>query len=522
MATESIRPLRNDIEAAYREFRPVLLRALGALAKNGFAIPPSDALDLVHDFFVDKWSTVDLNYDGSKGPLASYLYIAFVHYARPRIVRMNRLRSALVEPGELEREQPASDRDLADVVDLANWSTAITSLPEKERRFLLDYLYESSGSERDLAERTGLSRHAVREQLVRILGRVISAYGRPIQGAHLDWNVADAIWVHDRTVHETAALLGSTPEVVRRAKARIVSALTDALRRFEGRGEIMQNTASRTEAAMTPESLLYQVLTSPGNQQLLLQLRARAGEVIAAIDDRDMTLPKGTAESIDGLWIAEVYETLATGVSAPQTPELEKLSAELFAASVEDIKSIGVAFQETLLPGLPLELANFPEWFGSVKQITPERIAELSKFPDVEAAFPISAQLIVYGLTPRTFYYATEAVSTVLDRLFRLGLAKGNSFVLHPRQACVIQTEQGEVHVDLEAEISRVAECTVQAANAILPWLVAAAGSKPLLFSGFEAAPSSNGVLLRHTTTAFDSLYKRWGVAFQYERGVLV
>lgn len=75
----------------------MLLRALGALARSGFVVPPSEALDLIHDFFVDGWPSVRTNYNRKKGPLPNYVYVSFVHYARPRIVKLNRLRSALID-----------------------------------------------------------------------------------------------------------------------------------------------------------------------------------------------------------------------------------------------------------------------------------------------------------------------------------------------------------------------------------------------------------------------------------------
>src|SRR5712692_2466029 len=146
----------TDLDVAYRQYTPVLFRALGALARNGFAVPPSEALDLIHDFFVDGWPSVRTHYNEKKGPLPNYVYVSFVHYARPRIVKLNRLRSALIDPQTLE-EFEAPPQNVPMKLQLEQWTEAIRRLPEREREFLQQYLYGSQGSERKLAEATGFS-----------------------------------------------------------------------------------------------------------------------------------------------------------------------------------------------------------------------------------------------------------------------------------------------------------------------------------------------------------------------------
>jgi DNA-directed RNA polymerase specialized sigma24 family protein len=218
----------NDLGAAYQQYTPVLLRALGALARSGFVVPPSEALDLIHDFFVDGWPSVRTHYNRKKGPLPNYVYVSFVHYARPRIVKLNRLRSALIDPETLEKfEAPLQNSH--GKLELQQWTEAIHSLPERERQFLQRYLHGSRGSERKLAMATGLSRYAVREQLVRVIGKVIAGFGQPPRGEYADWRVAEAIWLDDRTIDETAALLGLTAEAVKRARARNVEKIVEGV-----------------------------------------------------------------------------------------------------------------------------------------------------------------------------------------------------------------------------------------------------------------------------------------------------
>jgi len=42
-----------ETEAAYRQFRRLLLGALARLSRQGFAVPPAEGLDLIHDFFAE-------------------------------------------------------------------------------------------------------------------------------------------------------------------------------------------------------------------------------------------------------------------------------------------------------------------------------------------------------------------------------------------------------------------------------------------------------------------------------------
>jgi RNA polymerase sigma factor (sigma-70 family) len=505
----------TDLGVAYRQYTPVLFRALGALAKSGFAVPPSEALDLIHDFFVDGWPSVRTHYNRKKGPLPNYVYVSFVHYARPRIVKLNRLRSALIDPETLE-EFEAPPQNSHRKLELQQWTEAIHRLPEREREFLQQYLYGSRGSERKLAEATGLSRYAVREQLVRVIGKVIAGFGQPPSGEYADWRVAEAIWLDDRTVDETVALLGLTAEAVKRARARNVEMIVEALRRFEskrGGGGVMASTAGGGNAPIAVETLLYQALTNPGNEALLAELRARSSEIVDYLDSHDFVLPRTTAESVEELWIAEVYEAIASGSTSAATFETEQFTRELFRASQEDLASIGVAFKETLLPDLPVALVRFEDWFGKVPRATDEEHQNLLKRPDVMAAFPNSAELAVYGMAPSMFYFATEAVSGLLDRLVRTEM-HGPQFVLKANTPLEVRTEEGAVQLRLEDEVEKVTECSPERATAMLAWLLRAAEYKPVLFSGFEAEFSNGRLSLRRSRERYGNLYQRWSMAF--------
>jgi len=260
-------------------------------------------------------------------------------------------------------------------------------------------------------------------------------------------------------------------------------------------------------APIAVETLLYRALTNLGNEALLAELRARSSEIVEYLDTHDFVLPGTTAESVGELWIAEVYEAIASGSTSAATFETEQFTRELFQASQEDLASIGVAFKETLLPDLPVALVRFEDWFGQVPRAADEEYPNLLKQPDVMAAFPNSAELAVYGMTPSMFYFATEAVSGLLDRLIRTAMHEPR-FVLKENTPLEVRTEEGAVQLRLEDEVEKVTERSPERATAMLAWLLRAAEYKPALFSGFEAEFSNGRLLLRHSRERYGNLYQ--------------
>src|SRR5437867_551554 len=90
-------------EIQFPQFRRLLLGAIGHLCRQGFSVPPSEVMDLLHDFYADAWHDLSVRYDPSRGKPETYVYRAFVLYARPRIIRMRRWQMALIETEELTR-----------------------------------------------------------------------------------------------------------------------------------------------------------------------------------------------------------------------------------------------------------------------------------------------------------------------------------------------------------------------------------------------------------------------------------
>ncbi len=138
----------RDFERAYIQFRPVLLRALAGLARRGLAVPVADGLDLIHDFFVNEWVSINANFDPEKGVFDAYIYGAFIRFARPRILKLRRWQNSLVDPESLGSiHSPANVEDqMALTLDTEFLDSSIRNLPPIEKALLTAYLYSKEGS----------------------------------------------------------------------------------------------------------------------------------------------------------------------------------------------------------------------------------------------------------------------------------------------------------------------------------------------------------------------------------------
>jgi DNA-directed RNA polymerase specialized sigma24 family protein len=162
-------------EAAYLQFRRLLFGALGKLARQGFVVSPVDGVDLVQDFFAEAWSGISSRYGPHKGKLDTYVYQAFVRFARPRIVRLHRWQSYLVDTVEFVRaveKQSSAEEPSESEFDISAAREALLQLPSFERDVLYSCLLADTQSERKLAGQFSVSRYRLRETLIEALGRV--------------------------------------------------------------------------------------------------------------------------------------------------------------------------------------------------------------------------------------------------------------------------------------------------------------------------------------------------------------
>jgi len=224
-------PTAATLEDAYRDYRGLLFAALGRLAREGFAVPPSDALDLVHDFFAEAWSGLAERFDPAQAALQTYLYAAFVRFARPRIVRLQRQYATLLDPADLARMVDEADEDSepGDQLERRRVGMAIGELQGDDRTLIQAWLEGNDRSERDTARQLGLSRYEVRRRLIEALGKLSAGVGALEGRSALDKAIALAVWRDHLTIDEAAARAGVTVQQARNAYRRNQRRISDSL-----------------------------------------------------------------------------------------------------------------------------------------------------------------------------------------------------------------------------------------------------------------------------------------------------
>jgi RNA polymerase sigma factor (sigma-70 family) len=165
----------QGLAQVYEEYTPLLLSAVAALARKGFDINPGEGLEVVHDFYLEALPGLLERYDASRARFSTYLYGAFLRFARPRIVRSLRWKRLLVPLDDAieyaiafdERPSQESQQSVA---------AALERLP-KPLRDVLEARLAQHQSERQIAKGLGVSRYVVRQRLAEALGRVAIVIG---------------------------------------------------------------------------------------------------------------------------------------------------------------------------------------------------------------------------------------------------------------------------------------------------------------------------------------------------------
>jgi RNA polymerase sigma factor (sigma-70 family) len=477
------------MEEAYVHLRPLFFGALGRLARQGFVVSPADSMDLIHDFFVDAWPTLNQHFDPDKGGFEGYAYAAFVRFARPRIIRLQRWQHSLVGADQLDAYPTASLSILASPDD-KKIRRAISQIPPKEQEILRRYVYSDSASERSLAREFLMTRYHLREVLVDALGRVAISLDRPAGIAPADWDVACSLWRDCRTIQETAAYLALTPEQVRRANTRNILFLKNVLKQYQGSKSFQKERKdmypqySATAKASSAMELLKQALESPNQDELLTQVRTQSNEILEQMASSDQA-PDLDVEKLPAEWVARVYQALFEGAATQQKYEVNAIQ-ELFSVHAEKDTSIGEAFRD-LLAGLPDSLSS-PMLFSHLPHIAQDEESLLRQAPDVRASLSESVPFLPYGIRPLKVFYATEAVSGLSERLLELRFIDQDRLILGEQ---IQFSDDRDTRQNLEdlmvLEIGQTAEVNPDTSKALYSWLIRTAQYRPYLFKGFRA-----------------------------------
>lgn len=503
------------LEDAYRQYRGLLFSALGKLAAQGFSVPPDDAADLVHDFFAEAWGGIAERYDPERATLGTYVYAAFVRFARPRIVRLQRFRGSLVEPREIERlaEAESDAPEPGDVLDLQRLNKAIIALPLPSRELLEYWLKAPSGSEREVARSLGLSRYQARLRLIDALGQVSVAMGALGSVESIDRDVALAVWRDGLTIVEASARLRLTAQQVGNAYRRNQRRLERTLSLI--RGTQARNKRSETMSQNKTEKLIERIYQEHYSKDLVQDIKSHAAELVEYLRETE-DVPPSSWEELPVEWLADVYAAIAAGLGTELQPATDEA---LFRADAEDRESVGRAFLEVLVPAIPRGISSLVELCqGNLDQVSREVQERLALEPDVKAGGQAAVELTAFGLTPTHLVLATDAVALLLERaidaeyfpvgrqlLFRLFASGSDTVTCEGQEEELTQSE-------LADEIAAFAEVDNEKSAVLLHWAVNTAEFLPYLFIGFRAILVEDALALTQLTPSETpkNLFQRW------------
>lgn len=508
----------DDWRESYTRHRPLLFGALGKLARTGFVIPPDESLDLVQSFFAEAWPGLHERYDPSKARFETYLYGAFLRFARPRIKELQVWRSRLVDAVELHETLTGvsrSEPDLNARLDAELVTQAIDRLPTLEREVLLAFV-EAGESERAIATGLRVSRHRVREVLVDALGRVAVSVTQASDVAPADWRVALALWRDLLPPRAAAARLSLSLPQLRKARSRLFRRFSHGLAfAHTHRSASLQKECPN----MKPLELLNRVLSSCGDEKLLAELRKHATDVLHALEYEEYeesVTPAPDFNQVDAAWVGHVYEALAP-TNKPSKEELESLGLLVEAQRTSE-RAVGQAFRDSLLPGLPDYLQDLALYLAPCPKLSPDAFKLVLETPSVDAGAPATQGPAHFGVTPLTILAATDAVADLTRRLVRREVLPRSShmILLEPKKGALSGLDEPLIRYEwLVQEIYEVAACPMPTAEALYRWLLDVGARRPSLFRGFRSEPTKRDALTLKPSSKpkelWNELYKIWG-----------
>jgi RNA polymerase sigma factor (sigma-70 family) len=467
-------------------------RVLGSLARHGYAVRPSDARDLIHDFYLEAWAGVNERYDPERGAFHSYLGAAFYRFARRRILQLETFKYRLVDFESAVQELTTSKTPpeiLQDREDLRAVHSAVGALNPFERKVIGAFLSGVESSERELATRFAVSRYALREALTDAVGKVAVTLGKAGALSTTEDRVAALLWKEGQSPRKVANLLDLSVAEVQSARNHFVAALISSIR-----GSDIQY-ASEKSIMKTQEALglLKSALISRKDSAALEALRKQAPAIHEALGTMDLTLSDEEWSSIASQpeWLSAVYGALAG--EDHEERQASELTRAIEALRRDEQREIGEAF-ELLVRNLPEPFRNWSAWFKDSQPVSSKYREELEARASVKTAPNASAGLVQYGLTPDSIYAATRGLGLLFKRKERIAEAGGAADTAtektFPLPVYVFNAANRSVQVHsalIFAEIASTPDLPEGAERPLTNWIFSALNLKPYLIPGYAA-----------------------------------
>jgi len=443
---------------------------------------PDEGLELIHDFFVDAWDGIQLRYDDSKSAFTTYLFAAFVKFARPKIVASRKWRDMLLPPMEIEKalESAAtlSSPDWDKTLDLQAVRRAFNRLTP-EYQLILRCRLESERSERQAARDLRLSRYHLRLACGKALAKLCIEMNEPGMMPSHDWALAKCLWSDERSISEVAETFGMGVAEVRSSRQRVLQILSLSISRSH------LDPKSRNTKVNTPYCAIWKsLIENPSDPQVVAKAKmcreALLDHLYRSVHEcEDCTERSETVD--EERWVA-IYDVLG------EQPKLSKLEAEVLdktlKASSQDRIAVASAVSEVLLPSLPRELRELSSLGATVE--------------------------------PITIFQTTDAVSLLVHRI--LSEDKEDvpfSIMLKREGTLTFSSERRTFEVPNEVvleQIAYMAKVEAETSTRLAEWVWMAARSHPRLFVGLESSPRGANLvrLVPESRGAAVDLFERW------------
>lgn len=501
-------------ERGFVEYEPLLWRVLGKLARDGYAVLPEDARDLIHDFYFE-WSALNVRYQPDKGEFAPYLATSFYRFGRRRQLQLHRLRSRSVD---IEECLNLVSLEMAPLVAVekkqlaTQLQSALGRLPHPQQQLFADYLSEHAPGERELAEKYQMTRYRVREMLAAAVSRValqvMNDKRQTIEG-----DVAYRLWVADQSPRTVAAELGISIEQVNQAKSRFAQALLNSV-------HSMQVQRQEGRSIMPGIEVLRKALSAVNDDGALERLRVQAPQIRIALDEHDFVLTDAEAATLAAHpeWLARIYDALAEDERAANAldadqQQIESLLAREQEAMADAWSALLDKLDEIAAPAAPAR------WEQALLSASPPDAALLQYLrgqPSVRQGDPAAERLLQYGLTPAMLAAALHGLELLFNRVLRRTCdqaaahpAQGDVSVKDGRHSATVSaallTSQLAGTLDLAdgmaAPLARSLSCMLEVS--------------PLLINGYCQLASNTFVKLpdearQRGFLTSDSLVRRW------------
>ncbi len=474
-----------------------LWRVLAMLGRAGYFVPPQDARDLIHDFYLDQWPGLLQRFDSDRSQFGTYLSAAFYRYARRRILALERWRRRSVDleaAADLASTTAMPDQQLESSEQLALIRAGLAQLPALERTVLFDFLASGDANERALAARHSLTRYRLREVLADAVGRLMVTLAAGPAAPTLDARVAKSLWLDGLSARQVAGLHGIGTADVNAARARFVADLMKSLRQFN-------HPPKTVRKAMNPSiEILKSALFAVNDAAALERVRGNAPKLLGALadDDIDLSLDQQQMQFLadNAQWVGTVYAAIGVHDSPADPSELQQAIAGMM---LDETQQIGDAFS-ALVESLTERGYRWTRRFDRLKPSS-EAMMHLIEDPAVSSGGAAARELFEFGLSPAMIYGATRGLFLQFSRLSR-AMAAGTAPA--PRLAgrtadsfCICGDSLQLAYLPqalARAAVAGTPDVPAQAVEPLLAWIKDVLPLSPLLIEGYAWEDAAGGI----------------------------